>query len=63
VRPEGAAPRCRYKSCDHPETYDTVSMTAAATRRTAPSLGLDACATSRHQTTKAAASSGMSATR
>lgn len=43
--------------------YRTASMKSAATRRTAPSLGLDAWATSRHQPTKAAASSGMRVTR
>jgi hypothetical protein len=50
------------QSSQHPGTYGAPATTAAATRRTAPSLGLDACATSRHQAIKVVASSAVSVT-
>src|SRR5262249_9618997 len=42
--------------------YGAPSMMSATTRRTAPSLALDAAAISRHQTVNVLASSGVSAT-
>src|SRR5262249_45060634 len=50
--------------CESPRrtSYGTASMMSATTRRTAPSLGLDAAAISRHQTVNVLASSGVSAT-
>src|SRR5262245_7797333 len=50
--------------CESPRRtiYGAASMMSATTRRTGPSLGLDAAAISRHQTVNVLASSGVSAT-